>query len=103
MVVDLLEVNLLYLLDLAEMIFEEPGSEMPIQEFLELLLSLRGDQPIKVRDLIFTNIFQRWCRVHSMDTITGMFHETGTDLRQMEVDALVPVVRRQERMDQNWR
>lgn len=55
-----MQVDITYLMEIIEMIFEEPDKNLSIPEVMEMLLDCRGDRPATLKDLIDSQTFTRW-------------------------------------------
>lgn len=64
-----LKVNVLYLMELRDMIFPEPESYITIASFVDLILACRGNRAATVEDLIRGHQFTRWSLVHTLELV----------------------------------
>lgn len=56
---DNLQVDITYLMEQLEMLFED-GSDLSIHQIMDLILMLRGDRPPTMKDLLHSQTFNRW-------------------------------------------
>lgn len=69
MVLKSLDVDVGYLFELGDWLFQEEGTEIPIDQVMELILNLRGDSASKVQDVIDITNFHTWKLKNEMHAV----------------------------------